>query len=133
MSEQIRTVVYKIRVDTTDAKKGGRDMMVTMRTMATDSKTTADAMRNLGDKIEKDYNVKVTIAEDKTKSAKTALREATKEADRATKNYNLLSQEYSHLASRIGKTADEQEVLNAVYRLGANATEKQQTGIRQTR
>ena len=131
MSEQIRTVVYKIRVDTTDAKKGGRDMMVTMRTMATDSKTTADAMRNLGDKIEKDYGAKVKIAEDKTKSAKTALREAAREADRSTKNYALLSQEYGHLASRIGKTADEQEVLNAVYRLGSSATEKQKQEVAQ--
>lgn len=106
-------------------------MQVTMRSMQSDATTASNSMKKLGDTIAKEYGVAVKVSVDNTLSAKNALRDTSREADRSAKAYKILADEYTHLSSRIGKTADEQEVLNAVFRLGANATEQQKQEVAQ--
>lgn len=51
------------------------------------------------------------------------------ESARLEKTMSQLNEQYSRQAMLIGKTASEQEVLNAVHRLGANATQAQKDQI----
>lgn len=127
----MRTIVYSVKVNTEGAKKGGKDMQITMRTMQSDAGKASDSMKLLGDTIAKEYGATIKVATDNTRTAKAAIRDASNEANRSAKNYKLLANEYDHLASRIGKSADEQEVLNAVFRLGAGATDAQKRNVEQ--
>jgi hypothetical protein len=121
MADQ-RTVVYTVKVNTDDAKKGSRAMTLTMKSMSDDAKTATAKMQKLGDTIGKQYGANVKVAEESTKTIKAQIRQSASEASKAQKNFNVLSKEYRLLSSRIGRTADQQEQLNALYRLGSNAT-----------
>ena len=129
MAESLRTVVYSVKVNTEGAKKGGRDMQITMRTMQSDATKANETMKALGNTIAAEYGVKVKVAADNTRAAKAELRASANEASKASKNYKQLSDEYNLLSSMIGKSADEQQVLNAVFRLGAGATEEQRKRV----
>ena len=117
-----RTITYTVKVDAEGAKKGARDMKVTMRSMSQDSAKAEASMDKLGKSIGKGFNANVDVAEDKTKSLANSLKQGFRDSDKAQKNFNSLSREYKLLSSRVGRTADQQEQLNAIYRLGSTAT-----------
>jgi len=117
-----RTITYTVNVNAEGAKKGARDMKVTMRSMSQDSAKAEVSMDKLGKSIGKNFGANVDVAEDKTKSLANSLRQGFRDSDKAQKNFNTLSREYKLLSSRVGRTADQQEQLNAIYRLGSTAT-----------
>lgn len=59
------------------------------------------------------------------RQASALVRQSKQQEERA----NALAREYQHLASLQGKSAEQQQVLNAQYRLGANATQEQKERI----
>lgn len=122
MADQLRTLVYKVQMDTADAKAGGRTMQLTMKTMEQDAEKAGKSVEELAKTIDSRYNTKTKVMIDTTKTAKAELQAASKQASRSEQNFNRLSREYKQLSSRVGRTADQQEQLNAIYRLGANAT-----------
>ena len=117
-----RTITYTVKVDAEGAKKGAKDMKITMRSMSQDSAKAEASMDKLGKSIGNKFAKHVEVAEDKTKSLANSLRQGFRDSDKARKNFNLLSNEYKLLSSRVGRNADQQEQLNALYRLGSNAT-----------
>ena len=75
-------------------------------------------------------NAKVTIENVKSKKELTAqTRLLLRQMESTAKNVDDVTRHYKLLESQIGKTAQEQEVLNAVMRLGPNATEAQRRQV----
>ena len=75
-------------------------------------------------------NAKVTIENVKSEKELTAqTRLLLRQMESTAKNVDDVTRHYKLLESQIGKTAKEQEVLNAVYRLGANATDEQKRKV----
>lgn len=75
-------------------------------------------------------NAKVTIENVKSEKELTAqTRLLLRQMESTAKNVDEVTRHYKLLESQIGKTAQEQEVLNAVMRLGPNATEAQRRQI----
>lgn len=78
--------------------------------------------------LKKAYGNTATVQEKVVKTTAELTREArsliTQTVNQERRAASLV-REYTHLASLTGKTAQEQEVLNATYRLGANATKEQ--------
>jgi len=75
-------------------------------------------------------NAKVTIENVKSEKELTAqTRLLLRQMESTAKNVDDVTRHYKLLESQIGKTAQEQEVLNAVMRLGPNATEAQRRQV----
>ena len=65
----------------------------------------------------------------KTELANNATEKQAKASKRATANFEQLSNEYKHLTIRTGQSAERQEKMNALQRLGAGATLTQRKEI----
>ena len=75
-------------------------------------------------------NAKVTIENVKSEKELTAqTRLLLRQMESTARNVDEVTRHYKLLESQIGKTAQEQEVLNAVMRLGPNATEAQRRQV----
>lgn len=125
MSGELRTLTYVVKMDIGDGKTKSKDFRVTLKTMEQDASKASKEVDKLAKTIGDKYGSKVTTAIDQTRTVKNEINAAAREATRSEKAFSQLSREYTHLANRTGKTADEQEILNAQYRLGANATKQQ--------
>lgn len=119
---QMRTITYTVKVNTDDGKKAARDMKVTMRTMEQDSTKAKDSMNKLSNSLGKKFGVSVKATVDDTKSLSATLRQSFGDAKKAEVGFNSLGREYKLLSSKVGRTANQQEQLNAIYRLGSSAT-----------
>ena len=64
-----------------------------------------------------------------TKELTAQARALANQIERTNAKVDGLTKQYEHQISIIGKTADEQEVLNAMFKLGANATTEQKDGL----
>lgn len=126
MSGELRTLTYVVKMDIGDGKEKSKDFRVTLKTMEQDASKASKEVDKLAKTIGDKYGTKVTTAIDQTRTVKNEISASAREASRSEKAFNQLSREYAHLADRTGKTADEQEILNAQYRLGAQATKQQQ-------
>ena len=125
MSGELRTLTYVVKMDIGDGKEKSKDFRVTLKTMEQDASKASKEVDKLAKTIGDKYGTKVTTAIDQTRTVKNEINAAARETTRSEKAFNQLSREYAHLASRTGKTADEQEILHAQYRLGAQATKQQ--------
>lgn len=125
----LRTLTYVVKMDTADGKLKARDFRVTLKTLEQDtqkaSKKVDDLAKSIGDK----YATNVKTAVDQTKTVAAEIRAAARESSRSERIFQQLSEEYAHLSSRTGKTAEEQEILNAQYRLGRGATKAQREEV----
>lgn len=128
MSE-LRTLTYNVKMNTEGATKGAKNVQITMKTMEQDTKKTEVALTKLAATIGGKVNVSTKVLTNDVKIAAAALRAQTKETNKNQVAHSQLSKEYNLLTSRIGKTADEQEVLNAQYRLGSKATQAQRDDV----
>lgn len=125
----LRTLTYVVKMDVGDGKVKAKDFRLTLQTMQQDATKASASVDKLAKSIGEKYGVNVQTAVDETRTVKNEINRAAREAARAEKNYDRLSKEYALLASRTGKTAEEQEILNAQYRLGAGATQAQKDQI----
>lgn len=121
----LRTFTYVVKMDIGDGTEKSKQFRVTLQTMEQDAKKASAEIDKLTKTIGDKYGVKVTAAIDQTRTVTNEIKATTRETNRAEKAFSQLAREYAHLASRTGKTADEQEVLNAQYRLGSKATKEQ--------
>lgn len=124
-----RTVTYKVSFDVSGVKAGSRSMQLTMKTMEQDADKAKATMEQLAKSMGDKYGVKTDVAVDVTKSMQAALRDASRQANATERNYQNLIREYTHMKTRVGLAADQQEVLNAQFRLGANASEQQKREV----
>ena len=126
---QLRTLTYTVKMDTSDGKEKAKQFRVTLKTMEQDADKASKQINNLAQTIGKKYATNVKLAIDQSKTVSNEIKAATQEANRAERAYNALTNEYKHLTARTGKTAEQQEKMNALHRLGSNATLTQKKEI----
>jgi hypothetical protein len=128
MSE-LRTLTYVVKMDVGDGKEKTKQFRVTLKTMEQDAKKASVEVDKLAKTIGDKYGAKVTTAIDNTRTVKNEIVAATREATRSEKAFNRLASEYTNLTAKTGKSADVQEKMNALQRLGSNATLTQKKDI----
>ena len=128
MSE-LRTLTYVVKMDVGDGKEKTKQFRVTLKTMEQDAKKASVEVDKLAKTIGDKYGAKVTTAIDNTRTVKNEIVAATREATRSEKAFNRLANEYTNLTAKTGKSADVQEKMNALQRLGSNATLTQKKDI----
>ena len=126
---ELRTLTYSVKMHIDGADKPARAFRMTLNSMEQGAGKAEAEVNKLAQTIGAKYKAKIVAAVDDTKSAANALKQAGKESNRTNKAFNQLSQEYAHLTARTGKSALAQEKMNALHRLGANATLSQKKAI----
>ena len=123
MSDVLRSTTFQLEFKGQDGITGIKQFT---RAVSDADKTVEELSATLGD------NVEVTYKNVQSKQELTAeARALVSQMERTNARVKEMTSLYQHQASMIGKTAQEQEVLNAVYRLGANATEAQKQQVTQ--
>lgn len=123
MSDVLRSTTFQLEFKGQDGITGIKQFT---RAVTDADKTVEELSATLGD------NVEVTYKNVQSKQELTAeARALVSQMERTNARVKELTSLYEHQSSMIGKTAQEQEVLNAVYRLGANATEAQKQQVTQ--
>lgn len=121
MSEVLRSTTFQLAFNGNDGLTGIR----TFTKAVTDAdKTVEELNRRLGENATVTYN---TVRSKKELTAEAIA--ATREIERTAKTVAALTRNYEHQTSLIGKTAQQQAALNAVYALGASATDEQKTKV----
>ncbi len=128
MSE-LRSIAYTVTFDAKEGETNSKKFALTLKTLEQDAEKVDAELARLAKTIGGKLNENMTITTDKTKTARIALRDAAREAGRAEKQYSKLAREYVHVNSLVGKTAEQIEILNAQFRLGSGATQKQKDDI----
>lgn len=119
----LRTAVLNFEVNANDGVTGIKQF----------TRAVSDA-DSVIDKINETMGDNVTVTYKTVKSTSELTAEAralVSQMERTNARVKEMTSLYEHQSSMIGKTAQEQEVLNAVYRLGANATEAQKQQVTQ--
>lgn len=123
MSDVLRSTTFQLEFQGQDGITGIKQFT---RAVTDADKVVEELSATLGE------NVQVTYKNVQSKQELTAeARALVSQIERTNARVKDLTSLYEHQASMIGKTAQEQEVLNAVYRLGANATEAQKQQVTQ--
>lgn len=121
MSDVLRSTTFQLEFKGQDGITGIKQFT---RAVSDADKTVEELSATLGD------NVEVTYKNVQSKQELTAeARALVSQMERTNARVKEMTSLYQHQASMIGKTAQEQEVLNAVYKLGANATQAQKNQI----
>lgn len=123
MSDVLRSTTFQLEFKGQDGITGIKQFT---RAVTDADKTVEELSATLGD------NVEVTYKNVQSKQELTAeARALVSQIERTNARVKEMTSLYQHQASMIGKTAQEQEVLNAVYKLGANATQEQKQQVTQ--
>lgn len=123
MSDVLRSTTFQLEFQGQDGITGIKQFT---RAVTDADKVVEELSVTLGE------NVQVTYKNVQSKQELTAeARALVSQIERTNARVKDLTSLYEHQASMIGKTAQEQEVLNAVYRLGTNATEAQKQQVTQ--
>ena len=121
MSDVLRSTTFQLEFKGQDGITGIKQFT---RAVSDADKTVEELSATLGD------NVEVTYKNVQSKQELTAeARALVSQMERTNARVKEMTSLYQHQASMIGKTAQEQEILNAVYKLGANATEAQKQQV----
>ena len=126
---QLRTLTYVVKMDVGDGKEKAKDFRVTLKTMEQDASKASKQVNDLAKTIGERYATNVKLAIDQTKTVSNEIKAATQQVTRSEKAYERLANEYKNLTARTGKSADQQEKMNALHRLGSNATLTQKKAI----
>lgn len=121
MSNTLRSTTFQLEFN-------GNDGITGVRTF---TKTVLDADAAV-EELSKTLGANATVTVKNVKTKAELVREAqaiVKEFERTAKQTQLVTKQYEHLASTVNKTADEIEQLNAVARLGANASDAQKKQV----
>lgn len=124
-----RAFTYVVDVKTADGKKKLKDFKFTMSGVNQSADQAQKSMASLGDSIGSKLGQKVKVGIDQSNLLKQELQAGARQANRAERNYERLASEYKHLTARTGKTAEQQEKMNALHQLGAGATLTQKKEI----
>jgi hypothetical protein len=119
---QMRTITYTVDFNTQGATTGAKKMSFTMNSMEQDSKKAAASFDKLGKSLGKKFKADVNTTVETTKSLSASMRQGFKDAKKTEMAFNSLGNEYKLLSSKVGRTANQQEQLNAIYKLGPTAT-----------
>lgn len=123
MSDVLRSTTFQLEFQGQDGITGIKQFT---RAVTDADKVVEELSATLGE------NVQVTYKNVQSKQELTAeARALVSQIERTNAKVKEQTSLYEHLSSMVGKTAQEQEVLNAVYRLGANATEAQKQQVTQ--
>lgn len=123
MSDVLRSTTFQLEFKGQDGITGIKQFT---RAVSDADKIIEELSSTLGD------NVEVTYKNVQSKQELTAeARALVSQIERTNARVKEMTSLYQHQASMIGKTAQEQEVLNAVYKLGANATQEQKQQVTQ--
>lgn len=123
MSDVLRSTTFQLDFQGQDGITGIKQFT---RAVTDADKVVEELSATLGE------NVQVTYKNVQSKQELTAeARALVSQIERTNAKVKEQTSLYEHLSSMVGKTAQEQEVLNAVYRLGANATEEQKQQVTQ--
>lgn len=121
MSSVLRSTTYQLHVKNED----GVTKMKSFSLAVKDSKATIEELnRKLGDNV--------TVTQSSARNINDLTRDAARlarEHQKTTNIYEKQSEALRHQISLVGKSAEEQAVLNAQFMLGANATEAQKQEI----
>ena len=121
MSDVLRSTTFQLAFNGNDGITGVRTFTKTVR--------DADAaVAKLNEILGENATVTVKNVKSKAELARQA-QQVVREFERSAKKTQELTQEYSTLATMVGKTSDEIEQLNAVARLGSSATEAQKKQV----
>lgn len=123
MSDVLRSTTFQLEFKGQDGITGIKQFT---RAVSDADKTVEELSAALGDNVEVTYK-NVQSTQELTAEARALV----SQMERTNARVKEMTSLYQHQASMIGKTAQEQEVLNAVYRLGANATEAQKQQVTQ--
>ena len=120
MSE-LRTVTMQLEFQGQDGITGIKHFTK----VVSDADTTVEELsKTMGDNVNVTYKV-VKSSEELTRQAKNQVNQM----ERNNTKIREMTRLYEHQAAMVDKTADEQEQLNAVYRLGTSATEAQKAQV----
>lgn len=123
MSDVLRSTTFQLEFQGQDGITGIKQFT---RAVTDADKVVEELSTTLGE------NVQVTYKNVRSKQELTAeARALVSQIERTNSKVKELTSLYEHQSSMIGKTAQEQEVLNAVYKLGANATQEQKQQVTQ--
>lgn len=118
MSTELRTVTMNLEFKSSTGLSGIQQIT---RALSDSDETIDELNRTMGEHI--------TVTKETRQSEKQLTADARRlvtQMERNKRKVADLTRLYAHQSSVVNRTADEQEVLNAVYKLGANATAKQQ-------
>lgn len=121
MSDVLRSTTFQLEFKGQDGITGIKQFTRAV----TDADKVVDELSNtLGENVSVTYKT-VQSTQELTAEARALVAQM----ERSAAKTKELTSFYEHQAAMLGKTAQEQEVLNAVYRLGANATEEQKQQV----
>lgn len=121
MSNVLRSTTFQLEFNGNDGITGVKSFTKAVRDA---DAVVAELNAQLGE------NAKVTYKATSTKAELSRqARLIAENFQRQEKTVAKLTEQYQAMASNIGKTADEMEVLNALQRLGSNATEAQKQQV----
>lgn len=121
MSDVLRSTTFQLEFKGEDGVAGIKRFTKAV----SDADATVDALsETLGENVSVTYKT-VQSSQELTAEARALVNQM----ERTNKVAKDLTAQYQHQSNMIGKTADEQEQLNAVYKLGAHATEAQKQEV----
>ena len=121
MTDVLRSTTFQLEFKWQDGIAGIRQFT---RAVSDVDETVDELSKTLGD------NTEVTVKNIKSKEELTADgRRLVSQMERTKTKMRELTRFYESQSKAVNRTADEQEVLNAVYKLGAHATEKQKNEV----
>lgn len=129
MSNQVRTITYKVQMQTQDGENKGRAFQTTLTGVSGSSKELQKNLENLGRKIAKETGQNFKILDNQTNGFKDTLKQLARESSKTERTLEQMTREYRTLAAGVNRTADEQEKLNAIMRLGKGATLSQKKEV----
>jgi hypothetical protein len=131
MADQLKTLVYTVKMNVDGAVKGAKTMSITMLGMGDAADGTNSDMDRLAKTMTDKYGVSVKAVVDNTKSAQAEMKRLNRESIRSEKAFRAVSNQYKQLAQGAKLGSEEIEILNAQMRLGANATDAQKNKVRE--
>jgi len=131
MSDQLKTLVYTVKMNVDGAVKGAKTMSLTMLGMGDAADGTNSDMDRLAKTMTGKYGVSVKAVVDNTKSAQAEMKRLNRESIRSEKAFRAVSNQYKQLAQGAKLGSEEIEILNAQMRLGASATDAQKNKVRE--
>lgn len=121
MTDVLRSTTFQLEFKGQDGITGVRQFT---RAVTDADEVIEELSKTLGD------NTEVTFKNVQSKKELTADgRRLVSQMERTKSKMRELTRLYDHQSRAVNKTADEQEVLNAVYKLGAHATQKQKDEV----
>ena len=121
MSDVLRSTTFQLAFN-------GKDGITGVRTFTSSVRDADAAVAKLNEILGENATVTVKNVKSKAELARQA-QQVVKEFERSAKQTEALTRHYTQLAANIDKTSDELEQLNAVARLGANASEAQKKQV----